>query len=197
ARASAGTCPSSSARRRPACRDSLDASILSFLNGRCTGVHRAVMSWLTFALVLCAARSGPDRSADAATTPSAAPPPSILLVTIDTLRADHVGAYGATGAETPNLDALTREGVRFEEARSHVPLTLPSHATILTGLLPPHHGVRANGLFHLRSGVPTLASVLRARGYRTGAVVASVVLDRAYGLDRGFETYDDNQRVGD
>src|ERR1043166_603401 len=155
------------------------------------------MPWLTFALVLCAPRSGPDRSPDAATTPLAAPPPSILLVTIDTLRADHVGAYGATGAETPNLDAPTREGVRFEEARSHVPLTLPSHATILTGRLPPHHGVRANGLFPLGADVPTLAAVLRARGYRTGAVVASVVLDRAYGLDRGFETYDDNQRVGD
>ena len=125
------------------------------------------------------------------------PPPSILLVTIDTLRADHVGCYGARDAETPTLDRLAAEGVRFDAARSQVPLTLPSHATILTGRLPPRHGVRGNGLFRLDGGVTTLAAALRARGYATGAVVASVVLDRAYGLDAGFDVYEDNQRVGD
>jgi len=78
-----------------------------------------------------------------------------------------------------------------------VPLTLPSHASLLTGLLPPRHGLRANGLGQLKPGVTTLATVLKARGYRTAAVVASVVLDRAHGLDRGFDVYDDNQRVGD
>ncbi len=125
------------------------------------------------------------------------PPPSILLVTIDTLRADHVGCYGRKGGVTPNLDALARDGVRFDEARSHVPLTLPSHATILTGLLPPHHGVRGNAPFRLAASVPTLASVLRAKGYATGAVVASVILDRVTGIGHGFDVYDDNQRVGD
>ncbi len=124
-------------------------------------------------------------------------PPSILLVTFDTLRADRLGCYGYAAAETPHLDSLSRRGVLFEEARSHVPLTLPSHASILTGLLPPRHGVRGNGLFRLPDGSPTLASVLRFRGYRTAAVVSSVVLDRSYGLDRGFEVYDDNQRVGE
>lgn len=124
-------------------------------------------------------------------------PPSILLVTFDTLRADHVGCYGDTLAETPNLDALAQGGVLFEEARSHVPLTLPSHATILTGLLPPRHGLRANGLFKLDRRAPTLAGALRSKGYATGAVVSSIVLDRACGLDLGFDIYDDNQRVGD
>ena len=78
-----------------------------------------------------------------------------------------------------------------------MPLTLPAHATLLTGMLPPRHGLRANGLGQLKPGMTTLATVLKARGYRTAAVVASVVLDRAHGLDRGFDTYDDNQRVGD
>jgi arylsulfatase A-like enzyme len=123
-------------------------------------------------------------------------PPSILLVTIDTLRADHVGCYGDANARTPTLDGLAAAGVRFDEARSHVPLTAPSHATILTGVLPPRHGVRGNGLFHLAADAPALAVALRGVGYHTAAVVSSVVLDRATGLDRGFETYDDNQRRG-
>ena len=126
----------------------------------------------------------------------ASPPPSILLVTIDTLRADHVGCYGGAAA-TPNLDRLAAEGVRFDDARSQVPLTLPSHTTILTGRYPPRHGVRGNGLFRLDLKVTTIAPALRARGYATAAVVSSVVLDRWYGLARGFDVYDDNQRVGD
>ena len=122
--------------------------------------------------------------------------PSILLVTIDTVRADHVGCYGSTAARTPNLDRLAAEGVRFEEARSHVPLTAPSHATMLTGVLPPRHGVRGNGAFRLRPEAPSLPEALRRSGYGTAAVVASVVLDRATGLERGFDTYEDNQRQG-
>ncbi|HKQ61051.1 MAG TPA: sulfatase-like hydrolase/transferase [Candidatus Polarisedimenticolaceae bacterium] len=129
-------------------------------------------------------------------TEDALRPPSVLLVTIDTLRADHVGCYGDAAAQTPQLDRLAAEGVRFDEARSHVPLTAPSHATILTGVLPPRHGVRDNGPFRLRPDTPTLAEAFRRAGYRTAAVVASVVLDRATGLDRGFESYDDNQRRG-
>ena len=132
-------------------------------------------------------------------TPSNPEPPtrpSILLVTIDTLRADRVGCYGNPAARTPSLDGLARDGVLFDEARSHVPLTAPSHATILTGVLPPRHGVRGNGPFRLRPDTPVLAEGLRGAGYRTAAVVASVVLDRATGLDRGFDTYDDNQRQG-
>jgi arylsulfatase A-like enzyme/Flp pilus assembly protein TadD len=117
--------------------------------------------------------------------------PNVLLVTIDTLRADHVGAYGAATGATPNIDRLAREGTRFESAISSVPLTLPSHATILTGLLPTRHGVRNNGAGALAPGNTTLAEAFAARGYATGAFVGSFVLDRRYGLDQGFSVYDD------
>lgn len=122
---------------------------------------------------------------------------SVVLVTFDTLRADHVGSYGSAVARTPNLDRLALEGVRFAEARAHAPLTAPSHATLLTGLLPPRHAVRGNALFRLEESAPTLATALKAKGYRTAAVVSSVVLDRICGLDRGFDVYDDNQRIGE
>jgi arylsulfatase A-like enzyme/Tfp pilus assembly protein PilF len=113
-------------------------------------------------------------------------------VTIDTLRADRVGCYGATKASTPNLDALASRGTRFETAIAHAPLTAPSHASILTGLLPLRHGVRDNGSFSLPPAVPTLAENFRARGYRTAAFVSGFPLDHRFGLARGFETYDDH-----
>jgi choline-sulfatase len=117
--------------------------------------------------------------------------PNLLLVTLDTVRADHLGCYGYALAETPNLDRLAREGVRFAHASSPVPLTLPAHASILTGLLPPHHGVRNNGTGGLPAGTATLATRLAAAGYRTGAFVAAFVLDHRFGLQPGFEVYDD------
>ena len=116
---------------------------------------------------------------------------SVLLVTIDTLRADHVGAYGATTGATPHLDALAARGTLFEEALASVPLTLPSHATVLSGLEPPHHGVHANGRSFFPSDRATLATALQDRGYATGAFVAAFVLDRRFGLARGFDVYDD------
>ena len=116
---------------------------------------------------------------------------NVLLVTIDTLRADHIGAWGARDAATPSLDRLASEGLRFENADSAVPLTLPSHATILSGVLPQHHGVRNNGAAHFPDKIPTLASTLAAAGYRTAAFVGSFVLDHRFGLNRGFATYDD------
>jgi choline-sulfatase len=116
---------------------------------------------------------------------------NLLLVTLDTVRADHLGCYGYGPAETPALDRLAREGVRFARASSAAPLTLPSHASILTGLLPLHHGVRNNGAAGLAAGTPTLATLLGAAGYRTGAFVAAFVLDHRFGLAPGFETYDD------
>ena len=116
---------------------------------------------------------------------------SVLLVTIDTLRADRVGLYGARDVRTPNLDALGSRGVAFEEALSSVPLTLPSHSTILSGLEPPHHGVRDNGTYMFPSDRPTLATILKAHGYATGAFVGAYVLDRRFGLARGFDVYDD------
>ncbi|MCG8588199.1 MAG: sulfatase, partial [Proteobacteria bacterium] len=120
------------------------------------------------------------------------PKPNVLFVTIDTLRADHVGVYGADFAATPALDALAARGARFERAFAVTPLTLPSHATLFTGQLPPRHGVRHNGLFQLPEASETLAERFRAAGYRTGAVVGAVVLQAEYGLAQGFQHYDDD-----
>jgi arylsulfatase A-like enzyme/Flp pilus assembly protein TadD len=115
---------------------------------------------------------------------------NVLLVTIDTLRADRVGAYGGTAGLTPTLDRLAREGLRFEHAYAHVPLTLPSHASLLTALYPTQHGVHDNGAFRL-GDVPTLATALQSARYRTGAFIGAFVLDARFGLNRGFDTYDD------
>jgi arylsulfatase A-like enzyme/Tfp pilus assembly protein PilF len=116
---------------------------------------------------------------------------NILLVTIDTLRADRVGAYGATTGLTPTLDRLAGEGWRFETTYAHVPLTLPSHATLMTGAYPFVNGVRDNGSFRFDGSRPTLAGTLKGAGYRTGAFVASFVLDARFGLNAGFDVYDD------
>lgn len=117
--------------------------------------------------------------------------PNVLFVTIDTLRADRIGAYGAVDAETPTLDALARDGVLFEQAVSHVPLTLPAHASMFTSLIPPVHGVRDNGIFRLDESHATLAELFHEAGYRTGAFVGAFVLDAQFGLAQGFEHYDD------
>jgi arylsulfatase A-like enzyme/Tfp pilus assembly protein PilF len=116
---------------------------------------------------------------------------NVLLVTLDTTRADRLGCYGYRGAKTARLDRLAAEGVRFENAFTDAPITLPSHASLLTGLYPFEHGVRNNGNFYLPDRFETLATVLRKRGYRTAAFVSSFILDRRYGLARGFESYDD------
>jgi arylsulfatase A-like enzyme len=115
---------------------------------------------------------------------------NLLLVTIDTLRADRVGAYGG-GALTPALDRLAANGVRFARAHAHAPLTLPAHTSILTGLVPATHGVHNNGVAGLDAQAPTLAGQLHAVGYRTGAFVGAFVLDARFGLSRGFDVYDD------
>lgn len=112
-------------------------------------------------------------------------------MTIDTLRRDHVGAYGDRKGATPALDGLAREGLRFDAATANAPLTLVSHASLLSGLLPPHHGLRNNGAGAFPAEHETLATVLSAAGFRTGAFVAAFVLDRRFGLDRGFSVYDD------
>ena len=119
------------------------------------------------------------------------PRPNVLLVTIDTLRADRLGCYGAREAETPAIDALAREGVLFQSAYSPLPLTLPSHATMLTGLQPVAHGLVDNGITSSDLGAATLAERLSAAGYDTAAFVAAFVLNRLFGLDRGFALYDD------
>ncbi len=127
----------------------------------------------------------------------AVPRPSVVVITLDTTRADHLGCYGAARAATPNIDALARNGVRFTQAQSPVPLTLPSHASLFSGRVPRRHGVRDNEGFRLDAGVPLLAERLGAAGYTTAAFVSAAVLDRSGGLDRGFSIYDDAVRVGD
>lgn len=122
---------------------------------------------------------------------AAKPKFNLLLITLDTTRADRLGCYGYAGAHTPHLDALSAAGALFERAYTCAPLTLPAHASLLTGLYPPEHGLRINGRGRLPGGVPTLAETLRARGYQTAAFIASVTLDSRYGLDRGFDVYDD------
>jgi arylsulfatase A-like enzyme/Flp pilus assembly protein TadD len=116
---------------------------------------------------------------------------NLLLVTLDTTRADRLGCYGYAGARTRYLDRLAAEGVRFAQAISPAPITLPAHASIFTGLYPIAHGVRNNGNFTLSDRYPTLATILKSQGYRTAAFVSSFILDRRYGLARGFDRYDD------
>jgi arylsulfatase A-like enzyme/cytochrome c-type biogenesis protein CcmH/NrfG len=115
---------------------------------------------------------------------------NLVIITIDTLRADHVGAYGYARARTPTLDTLAQHGVVFDRAYSAAPITLTSHATLLTGRYPPGHGARDNGL-HVSPTVPTLATMLQAKGFKTAAFVAAFPLDHQFGLNRGFDVYDD------
>jgi len=136
-------------------------------------------------VVACSSAPGP---ATPAPRPSAAP--SVVLVTIDTLRADHVGAYGYAPARTPAIDGLARQGVRFDHAYAAAPITLPSHASILTGRYPPGHGSRHN-LIAIDAGVPTLATILHGQGFATAAFVAAFPLDHRFGLARGFDVYSD------
>src|SRR6266850_1697979 len=119
------------------------------------------------------------------------PRPNILIITVDTLRADRVGCYGYAGGLTPNVDALAKDGVVFERGVAQVPLTWPSHAAIFTGTYPFHNGVQDFTGQPLSDRFRTLAESLKDHGYVTGAVVSSFVLDRSWGLARGFESYDD------
>jgi arylsulfatase A-like enzyme/Tfp pilus assembly protein PilF len=127
---------------------------------------------------------------------SAAPPGDIVLVTIDTWRADAAGFAGSTRVKTPFLDGLARRGAVFTNAHAHNVVTLPSHVNILTGLNPYQHGVRENGGYVLDEKVETLAERLRAGGYATGAFVAAFPLDARFNLDQGFDVYDDNYGKG-
>ncbi|HEX9637211.1 MAG TPA: tetratricopeptide repeat protein [Acidobacteriota bacterium] len=116
--------------------------------------------------------------------------PNLLLISVDTLRADRLSSYGYQGLQTDNLDRLASGGVRFEQAFSPVPVTLPAHVSMLSGLYPFQHGVQDNGRFQVPEGQVLLAERLKAAGYRTAAFVSSIVLDRVYGLDQGFDLYD-------
>jgi arylsulfatase A-like enzyme/Flp pilus assembly protein TadD len=150
------------------------------------------------AAVLCAI--GLAYSAACASPPplppaAAKPARNLVLVTIDTLRADRVGAYGYAAARTPSLDRLAHEGARFDKAYTPAPITLTAHASLLTGLYPAGHGARHNGMA-MRAGVPTLATVLRQKGFAAAAFVAAFPLDRRFGLAAGFDPYSDRMPRG-
>ena len=125
------------------------------------------------------------------TTTAPEPRLNVLLITIDTLRADAVGAYGQAGGVTPWIDRLASAGARFTNAHAHNVVTLPSHANMLSGRLPREHGVHDNAGFRFPTSLDTLATILKAQGYRTGAFVSAFPLDSRFGLARGFDEYDD------
>ena len=122
-------------------------------------------------------------------TPLTNPPIGVVVVTLDTTRADRLSLYGFMNVSLPHLERLAQEGVAFDQATSVAPLTLPAHTSLFTGLLPPNHGVRDNADNALAEAHTTLAETLLARGFRTGAFVGSIVLDPARGLKQGFERY--------
>jgi arylsulfatase A-like enzyme/Tfp pilus assembly protein PilF len=121
----------------------------------------------------------------------------VILISIDTLRADRLPAYGYAGVATPAIDSLRADSILFRHAFTHVPLTLPAHVSLLTGLYPPEHGVRDNAGYRLRSeGLPYLPAMLKELGYKTGAAVSAFVLRASAGLDAGFDFYDDRLLIG-
>jgi arylsulfatase A-like enzyme len=127
--------------------------------------------------------------------PSRAARANVVLITIDTLRADHLGCYGNSQVLTPNIDRLAAEGTRFKTAVTSAPLTLPSHCSIMTGTYPMFHGVRDNVGYRLDPSAETLAQIFKHNGYATGAFVGAYVLDRSFGLGTGFDFYYDNFEV--
>ncbi len=121
---------------------------------------------------------------------------NVLVISMDTTRADHLGCYGNRGVQTPNIDALARNGVLFEHAFTPSPSTLPGHASIFTGLYPYNHGARSNGSFRLSEEPQTIAEILKGEGYATAAVISAYVLDSRFGLDQGFDAYLDDLTKG-
>jgi choline-sulfatase len=170
------------------------------ITGAGRGRKRATRPWIFSGLILFLLYAGvASRFAAALPAPAratASPRRSLVLITMDTTRADHLGAWGWKFARTPNLDALAARGTRFVHCDTAAPVTLPSHASILTGLYPPRTAVRDNGTFALPDKVETVAERLAAHGYDTAAVVSAIVLARRHGLNQGFRLYDDDLGVG-
>ena len=148
-----------------------------------------VVAWL----VALARRvsAGPDEIVQRSWEKKGVKRPNVILVSLDTTRADHLGCYGDTDARTPAIDALARSGVLFSQAATPAPLTLPAHSSIMTGFYPTYHGVRLNGTTALSQAQTTLAEAFAQQGYQTGAFVGAFVLDGRWGLNQGFGIYDD------
>jgi arylsulfatase A-like enzyme len=167
-----------SSKRREESPQALAVVILALTLCACSGGHEQVTEVDHSTLVVLGAKGRASGY-------------NLLLISVDTLRADRLGCYGHPDARTPFIDALAAAGLRFEHATSGVPLTLPAHATMMTGLDAPDHGVRHNGSYRLADERTTLAEVLAANGYATAAIIGAFVLDRRFGLAQGFDHYDD------
>ena len=120
---------------------------------------------------------------------------NLVFITLDTTRADRIGCYGYEKAETPNLDRMAADGILFENCYSPVPLTLPAHSTMFTGTYPQYHGVKGNGGYELNLELVTLAELFKQKGYQTAAFAAAFAVDSRFGLDQGFDLYED--KIGD
>ncbi len=158
----------------------------------------AASSFVSFCLLALAACDSAPQAPEASVEPAVGSPdrPSVLLVTLDTLRADVLGCYGRPKADTPNLDALAAAGARFSRAYTVTPLTIPAHSSMFTGMLPPRHGVRDNGDMFLDEGATTLAELMKQAGYLTMASVGAEVTSHHWGFAQGFDTfYDDMGQV--
>ncbi len=161
--------------------------------------HSTLTAWvvagLCLGIVACGKSADTTASGDGTGSPtvpdSVAEGPHVLLITLDTCRADRLGCYGNETVQTPHLDALAAESTLFENAFTPIPSTLPSHCSIMTGLYPAAHGVHDNGVYVLAEEADTLAECFQEKGYATGAFVSAFVLDAQFNLDQGFTTYDD------
>jgi len=147
-------------------------------------------------LTLLACSTDPKPATPTVPAAPAARGPSLLLVTMDTTRVDRIGAYGYAAAETPTIDRIAAEGVRFDQAYAVVPLTTPAHASMFSGLYPTRHGIHSNGDATLREETITLAEQLAEKGYHTAGAVSAFVTTRIWNLDQGFDAYFDKVAAG-
>ena len=152
-----------------------------------SSLQRACAALALLAIVMGC--GGESEQAAVPAAPRSSAPLNLILITVDTLRADHVGAYGGELGLTPNLDAFAAESIRFDSSYATAPITLPSMATLMSGMHPPELGIR-NNLDRLRATTPTLADRLRSAGWRTGAVVSNYILGEDSGINAGFELFD-------
>jgi arylsulfatase A-like enzyme/Tfp pilus assembly protein PilF len=150
--------------------------------------HRAIR----FVFLLIAAPFVLSCNRSSIGSPSSSTP--VILISIDTLRSDHLPAYGYKGVATPAIDALRADSILYERAYSHVPMTLPSHVSLLTGMLPSDTGIRDNVGNRLSGSIPTIAELLKKNGYATGAAVSAFILRRETGVDHGFDFFDDSAK---